>query len=137
MYNRVDNFKGNIHRFTTADSIKGGKSRSELKINAARFNSIKTGNYTKGVKYCSICLLAQFCQQYQDGHNKKCTVVKPKTLKQVMSIKGFKTTQEYDRFIFDMTNDFKKIEKAKNAKELNFIVGRIIEFVELKRRLRP
>lgn len=136
MNERLDNFKGKMHRLTKKDRIKGGQTRSDLKRNASRVNSITTGKYTKGVKYCSTCLLAQFCPEYEAGHGRICKLIEPKTLRQIMDIKGFKTTQEYDYYVFDFINSVVLADKAGNKDGFKLLCDKIIEITELKAKIR-
>ena len=137
MFNPVDNFKGKVHKLTKEDRIKGGKTRSEKKAAVARFNAIKTGNYTSGIKYCGTCLFKVSCPKYIKGPGQKCSVVNPKSLKQVMAIKGFKNTVEYDNFILEMNIAFENIGNIQNKRQMEYTFDKIIEFMELRRKLRP
>lgn len=136
MLNPLDNFKGKTHKLTKEDCIKGGKTRSDKKSAVARFNAIKSGNYTKGVKYCSTCLFKVSCPQFVKGPGQKCSIVSPKSLKQVMELKGFKSTLDYDNYILEMTIVFDNIENIQNKRQMDYTFGKIIEFMELKRKLR-
>ena len=136
MNDKLDNFKGKMHRLTKEDRIKGGQRRSNLKSNASRVNPIITGKYTKGVKYCSTCLLAQFCPEYEPGPGKICKIIEPKTLRQIMDIKGFKTTQEYDYYVFDFINSIVLADKEDNKDGFKLLCDKIIEVLELKSQIR-
>ncbi len=136
MFNPVDNFKGKLHKLTQEDRIKGGKTRTEKKAAVARLNAIRTGNYTSGIKYCGNCLFKVSCPKYVNGPGQKCSIVSPRSLKQVMAIKGFKNTLEYDNFILEMTIAFDNIENIQNKKQIDYTFGKILEFIELKRKLR-
>jgi hypothetical protein len=137
VFNPVDNFKGKVHQLTKEDCIKGGKSRSDKKVAVAKYNAIKSGNYTKGVKYCSTCLFKVSCPKFVKGPGQKCSIVSPKSLKRVMELKGFNSTRDYDKYILEMSIAFDNIENIQNKRQMDYTFGKIIEFMELKRKLRP
>lgn len=98
------------------------------KIDAISCNAIKTGQHTPYVKHCDSCLLKDFCQEYIVGSD--CVHISPKTLKIIMQLKGFKTTEEYDNYFFDLMQDVSK--GMQNFKDTHESFGRMIELLELK-----
>jgi hypothetical protein len=125
---KLNNFGSKKHRFNREDCIKGGKSKSQNKLNAISCNAIKTGQHTRYIKYCDSCLLKDFCQEYKP--ESKCVHISPKALKIIMHLNGFKTTEEYDMYFFDIMQDFSR--GMKNYKDTGFAFGRMLELLELR-----
>ena len=125
---KLNNFGSQKHRFNSEDCRKGGRSKSQNKLDAVSCNAIKTGQHSPYVKYCDSCLLKDFCLEYVPGNT--CVHINPKNLKIIMKLKGFKTTGEYDYYFFDLMQNISKgqidFQHTQNAFE------KIIELLELR-----
>lgn len=125
---KLNNFGSKKHRFNREDCVKGGKSRSQNKLDAISCNAIKTGHHTLYVKYCDSCLLKDFCHEYRPESS--CALISPKNLKIIMQLKGFKTIEEYDLYFFDVMQDVAK--GMQNFQDTHFALGRMLELLELR-----
>jgi hypothetical protein len=125
---KLQNFQGKKHRFNREDCVKCGKSRSQNKLDAISCNAIKTGQHTPYVKYCDSCLLKDFCHEYKPKSS--CALISPKNLKIIMQLKGFKTTEEYDLFFFDIMQDVAR--GMQSFQDTHIAFGRMIELLELR-----
>lgn len=125
---KINNFGRKKHRFNREDCRKGGRSKSQNKLDAISCNAIKTGQHSAYVKQCHSCLLKDFCEEYLPENN--CVHISPKRLKIVMQLKGFKTIEEYDLYFFDIVQDVAK--GMQNYKDSSFAFARMIELLELR-----
>ncbi len=125
---KLRNFGSKKHRFNREDCRKGGRSKSQNKLDAISCNALKTGQHTPYRKYCNSCLLRDFCQDYSPGS--ECLHISPKALKIVMKLKGFNTVEEYDHYCFDVIQDVAIEEHNHNCTQRAF--RRAIELLELR-----
>ena len=134
MKHKLENFKGRKHDFTNAERRKGGSNKSEKKQLAAKTNAITTSKHVKDTKFCSTCLLHQFCPEYNPDPEQRCTVINHKNFKKIMHIKGFKTTEEYDYFVFDIMQDLSRAAKD-DQESFSILFARLNEILDLKNEL--
>jgi hypothetical protein len=132
MEDRIKNFKGKRHEFTSEDRKKGGLSRSDKKRLASKTNAIKSAQHTKDTKYCADCKLYQFCPRYNPGQ--PCSIINHKNFKKLMHVKGFRTTEEFDDFVFDLMQDLN--DPSDDDKSFYVLFNRVNELLDIKDMIR-
>jgi hypothetical protein len=126
MSSKLDNFKGNMHKLTKEDCVKGGKVRSAKKALAARLNAMKNGKYSKGLKTCDKCTVTFTCPLKTKETHQKCELFSAKMIYSVMKARELPTIEEFDKFISEFVIDYTKSQD----KDLKTSMKHFMPFME-------